>query len=387
VTQRGDDMKRYLKNLPGVNALARRLKAGMKKWDHRKFHRQLSTVQQTHDLAVVIIMPGSVHIGALALNYLRGNKQVLCISNGLAKWEYEILLGCPFTAVAKTSRTLAHSEVIDELIEVLDKPFWLVDHDCYVLDVKALHEERQKLGTCAGLAFFSFPSLISGTLVPETFLLLLNTGIIRRLQKKYGITCRSYLWTELPENVKARLEVVGVGHNRLPEDHKQYFDILRVVALLAQADGCGFIMEHRYNSLCQPYPEAIHIGGTSWPKWPLQDSDWYAGIGTYFWRRCLEKCRLDRIQNEYSKRWPQIPDSQTIWQHLFASGVLRQYHAVRQYRATLGILRQLPVFVNSDFSMSGDSRELREYFDNLIDLSLPKKSLAEGTLSKTHIGS
>ena len=102
-------MKRYLKNLFGVNALARHLKAAMKKWDLRKLHRQLSAVQQTHDLAVVIIMPGSVHIGALALNYLRENKQVLCISNGLLEWEYEILLGCPFTAVAKTSRTLTHS--------------------------------------------------------------------------------------------------------------------------------------------------------------------------------------------------------------------------------------------------------------------------------------
>jgi hypothetical protein len=361
-------MKRYLKNLPGVNALARHLKSAMKKWDHRTFRRQLSAVQQTHDLAVVIIMPGSVHIGALALNYLRENKQVLCISNGLPEWEYEILLGCPFTAVAKTSRTLAHSEVIHELIEVLDKPFWLVDHDCYVLDVKALHEERQKLGTCAGLAFYSsIPSLIHGTLVPETFLLLLNPGTIRRLQKNYGITCRSYRWTELPENVKARLAVVGMGHDRLPEDHKQYFDTLRVVALLAQADGCGFIMEHSYSGVCQPYPEVIHIGGTSWPTWPLQELEWYAGLGTYFWCRCLEKCRSDRIQNEYSKRWPQIPDSQTIWQHLVASGILRQH------RAAIGNLRQHPAIVTSDFSMSGDSRELREYFDNLIDLSLPKK--------------
>jgi hypothetical protein len=116
------------------------------------------------------------------------------------------LLGCPFTAVAKTSHTLAHSEVIHELIEVLDKPFWLVDHDCYVLDVKALHEERQKLGTCAGLTEyrtntangglkFQIPKRYSNTSLPADFYgdITLNANVTLR-----SASCANFLCLFIP---------------------------------------------------------------------------------------------------------------------------------------------------------------------------------------------
>jgi hypothetical protein len=360
LTSIGNAVKRLLNKIPNVRALRRRLKSPMLKWSNRTWRRQLKAVQHLDALAVVIVMPGSVHVGALALNYLREYENVLCISNGLADWEYEILQRCHFTAVVKTRCILVHAEVIDGLIEVLDKPFWLIDHDCYVLDIQALHQQRQKLGERAGLAFYNTKNLVNGIVAPETFLILLNPKIIRGLQNKYRVKSSVYLWAALPDKVKAKLELVGAGDDRRPEDHKPCFDTLRVIALLAQAEGCGFIMEHGYSAVCQPYPEVIHIGGIGWrsgPLWPPPNG--YSALGTYFWRRCLENSRFDKMQNEYGRKWLHVPDSQQIRQHILSSGLL----------------------------IPGNSSELLDFLDHLVAQSLPKKPSSTSQMELTRLPS
>lgn len=335
-------MRQLIKKIPGVRALTGLVRRTLEKSNRRRLLGQMRVVKDAGELAVVIIMPGCVHIGALALDYLKGDRTVLCIANGLADWEVEALRGCHFTAMARIQKLLPHAAVIDALVEVLENPFWLVDHDCYVLDAAVLQQERKLLGNRAGVAFYKTTNPVNGIVAPETFLLLLNPEVIRRLQQKFGVTCREYTWDTLPQKAKERLREIGVNQNRRPEEHKAYFDTLRVIALLAQADGSGFAMDRGYSAMCQPYPEVIHVGGTSQPIWPPHDR--YYSLGSYFWRRCLEASHMTTMQAEYVKRWPHVPTAKVIRQQL----------------------------MTSEFLLPGDAPELLDYLEGLATRSLPR---------------
>ena len=335
-------MRDLLKKVPGVRRLSRFVRRTAEKLRVRPLLRELRRVKTADDLAVVIAMPGSLHIGALALDYLRGYKPVLCVANGLTTWELEALQAQKSAIIIRSPQLLQHSLVIDALVQVLDKPFWLVDHDCYMMDVAVLREERKRLGNHAGLTIYRTTNHVNGIVAPETFLLLLNPEVIRNLQKKYGVTSRIYSWEAIPPEAKNRLQAIGVNQARQPDEHKPYFDTLRVIALLAQADGCGFVNDRGYHGACQIYPECIHVGGTSQPLWPPPDR--YYALGSYFWRRCLETSRIEGTRTEYGKKWPHVPDSKTM----------------RQY------------IMNADFVLPGDSPELLDSLDALATQSLPR---------------
>ena len=221
----------------------------------------------------------------------------------------------------RTPCTLRHSDIIDELISVFDKPFWLIDHDCYLFDVNVLEQQQQKLGQHAGIAIYDTRRLNDGIVVPETFLMLLNPSVIRRIRTEYGVTCQTYAWGALTDKIKSRLRLTGVDHERRPEAYKPFFDTLRVVALLAQSEGCGFIMEFGYSAECQPYPEVVHIGSTSHLVWPPHHR--YFALAAYFWRRCLENSQFEALKIEYGKRWPNIPDTQNMRRYFITSEVMR----------------------------------------------------------------
>jgi hypothetical protein len=337
-------MRRLLNKVPGVRRLRRALGDALNEAAARDLVQQLRGLKDANDLAIVILMPGALHIGALALDYLEGYGRVLCVANGLGQWEMEALRAKCSVPVVSSRRALPHSDVIDALIEVLNAPFWLVDHDCYLLDVAVLDRERKKLGNQMGLAVYKTTNAKNGIVVPETFLMLVNPAVVRALQEKYGVTTRVYQWEAVPPKAKSRLLEIGISGNRLPEECKSYLDTLRVLALLAEADGSGFLMDHGYSAVCQAYPECIHIGGTSQLHWPPPDR--YHALGSYFWRRCLETFGVARAQIEYKKKWPHIPDSQTI----------------RQY------------VKNSEHSLPGDYPALLDYLDAITARSVQHAS-------------
>jgi len=270
--------------------------------------------------AIVIVMAYAIHIGDLALRHLQHHPDVWAVANGLSAWETEVMRARYGNRVLVLGRTYDHSDIIDALTAILKTPFWLVDHDCYMLDTAVLAEHRPDLTGRAGEAWFRSFNARNGLTLPATFLLRLNPSVIRKVRRAYGVSSRTYWWTTLPDRARDRLLALGLHEGRMPESSKDYFDTLRVIALLAEADGCGFAIARNYSDSCARHPEVIHIGATSWPNWPPVDR--YGGIGAYFWKRLLEACPMPRARTEYEAQWPDVPDADSMRHVLEASGVL-----------------------------------------------------------------
>ncbi len=269
-------------------------------------------------------MPGSLHIGLLALQYLSQYETVIAVANGMTRQEVEFLEKNTKVGVIGLATTLRHSTVIDILVAELEHPFWIVDHDCYVLDTNILYSERKTMGpSAAGVAIYSAQHRAGGVVVPETFLMLLNPQVIRGIFRKYKVGSTRLKWSELSGRAKSALEKLGIDEQNLPEAHKDYFDTLRAVVFLAQADGNGFQMSHGYSHKCQFYPEAIHIGNTSFPRWPPEGR--YNALGAYFWRRCLEEPRFGAFVDQYNSLCPALPRSSLeIRKYLLDSGLMEE---------------------------------------------------------------
>ena len=73
-------MTRVLQRIPGASFL---FKLAFRHQTREKFGNKATL----DGVAVVILMPGSVHIGLLALQYLNGYEKVMCIANGLTAQE------------------------------------------------------------------------------------------------------------------------------------------------------------------------------------------------------------------------------------------------------------------------------------------------------------
>lgn len=324
-------MSPVLERIPGASYLLRRA-------FRHQLGQKFGNKPKLDGAAVVVLMPGSLHIGLLALQYLGQYQTIIAVANGMTSQEVEFVEKNANVGVIRLATTLRHSTVIDILVAELEHPFWIVDHDCYVLDTNILYSERKKMDpSAAGVAIYSLQQREGGAVVPETFLMLLNPEVIRRIYREYNVRSARIKWSELSGRARRALKKLGIDDKHLPEEHKDYFDTLRAVAFLAQADGHGFQMSHGYSPTCQFYPEAIHIGNTSFPGWPPASR--YNALGAYFWRRCLEEPRIAAFVDQYNSLCPTLP------------------------RTSLEIRKYL---LNSDMLGEGDAAGFLDRLDDLI---------------------
>jgi hypothetical protein len=310
-------MSRVLERIPGASYLLRRA-------FRRQLRRKFGNKATLDGAAVVVLMPGSLHIGLLALQYLGQYETIIAVANGMTDQETEFIEKNTNVGVIRLATTLRHSTVIDILVAELKDPFWIVDHDCYVLDTNILHSERRKMpASAAGAAIYSLRRRVDSVVVPETFLMLLNPEVIRGIYRKYDVRSTRLKWSKLSRRARGALKKLGIDEEHLPEEHKDYLDTLRAVAFLAQADGQGFLMNHGYSLMCQFYPEAIHVGNTSFPRWPPEGR--YNALGAYFWRRCLEEPRFGAFVDQYNSLCPNLPrTSLDIRKYLLDSGIMEK---------------------------------------------------------------
>lgn len=286
--------------------------------DEKKLRRALSRFVDQKDLSVLIVMHGSLHLGLLAERHLRRYKKVLLISNGLNPEETAIIERGGYKDVIPLRTLLGHATIIDSLLDALREPFWLVDHDCFLLS-ESLFENHHKSSDGMGQAAFAFQNEKLKTLIPETFLLRLNPNVAKKIAATFSVTARVYRHEELPEKARRLLESAGWGARNYPEPHKDYYDTLRVLALLAQSLGVGFFISPGYSTRCENHEEAIHIGNTSNPKWAI-DPSLYNAIGAYFWRLSLREWPEIQMIDFYQTRQSSLPTLEVMRNELLESG-------------------------------------------------------------------
>jgi hypothetical protein len=264
-------------------------------------------------------MPGSLHLGLLALKYLTPYKNVVLIANGLNAQELAITKKEDSGGLVALRTLLPHSAIIDGLVGTLQEPFWIVDHDCYLLSGEIFEENQGVAPPGAGRAVFAFQNEKLNLLIPETFLMQLNPRALRAISKGFSVTSRHCAHEELPEKARRALEGAGWSARNYPEPHKNFYDTLRVLGLLGQSLGAGFEISPGYSTRCEFHSGVVHIGNTSKPKWTI-DPSFYNAIGAYFWKLSLHEREDIRHMGLYLDRSRCLPSLRDMREQLVQSG-------------------------------------------------------------------
>lgn len=271
------------------------------KWRFRnrqleQFAERLRALRTSRPFAV-IVMPGSLHVARLALQKMPAHIDRLIVLNGLPAWEVKLARQVfPGQCVVACEALMEHDQVLDLLFDNLDGDFGILDYDCFVLDPVHFDRMRELQAGSVMNACFSRRHPESGLRVPETFFLFFNRAAIQSLKSRYGVTSRPIRWTQLPDACQQTLSRHGLAEDRLPEVHKDYFDTLRVLMMLGQAEGQTLTFLADFPASPTPSGEIFHVGGISTPN--LVDGLWRFR-GAYFWRMVLERCALSELKERY----------------------------------------------------------------------------------------
>lgn len=253
--------------------------------------------QVLKDPYVVIAMPGSLHVAALAVQKVPHDVDRLMVLNGLAPWEAELAQSIfEDTPIVDCRARMDHDQVLDILFDHLPLDFGILDYDCFVLEPRYFYEMQQLAPDALMNACFSRRHPISGLRVPETFFLFFSRSRVQQIERQFGVTCRPVKWAELNAQAQQALRTLGIDREFLPEAHKDYFDTLRAIMMLGGASGLNCDFKGDFPASPTPDGELFHVGGISTPN--RVDGIWRFR-GAYFWRKALETCQLPELRHRY----------------------------------------------------------------------------------------
>ena len=242
---------------------------------------------------IMVAMPGAPHLAVASAVHVE-KAGLLIVANGVGDAECHAL--APFcNSLLRTGSVLSHNEVIEVLINNVDGDFWLLDHDCFVLDPILLTDVPE---TEDSFGAFVFQETYGDLIIPQTFLLRLNAGSLRSFGKAFKVGVGIVKWGGLSKMAKKAIEDSGMVEGHYPEFSKPYFDTFRAIHFAGLASGLGFVSLRNYSASFHYNNEVIHLGGTSHPVWtneldkePGSDSFWrirYSILGAYGWKLLAE---------------------------------------------------------------------------------------------------
>jgi hypothetical protein len=211
----------------------------------------------------VIAVPGSLGLLEPCLKLVRGRVPVALVLNGVPAWEEAALARLqPETPRFRLSTVPGtwweHGAVLDLLTDRVERPFGLLDPDCYVMDPAGL--EGIALGERDLLAAPEAPGFrqvheASGLRVPRTHLLYLHAERVRAVRRRHGLSCRKA--KRAPAALRPVLASLGFGDECLPSPSLGFWDTLQLVMAAGLADG------YRWAAL--PFAEGglVHLGGAT----------------------------------------------------------------------------------------------------------------------------
>ncbi|PKO09626.1 MAG: hypothetical protein CVU40_10045 [Chloroflexi bacterium HGW-Chloroflexi-2] len=249
----------------------------------------------------IIAIPGCLHILEICLKNIPNYINIIIVSNGLTGWEQTWLSkNLKFRKIIKIPFLYPHGEVIDILIKNIDKPFGIMDYDCFVFDHNLFKEAIVISQNHQLNAFFCYKNKKIDLELPETFFLYINPYVYNQLMKKYRINCNITTYFDLPISVRKKIQKIGILKNQMPEDHKNYFDTLKVLIVLGIADGKKINFIRKFPTGFEPSNEIFHVGGSSDPNnyknlWSLR--------GSYLWRFVLENHWDKELRKNYELKF------------------------------------------------------------------------------------
>ncbi|MBI4814944.1 MAG: hypothetical protein HY791_01720 [Deltaproteobacteria bacterium] len=219
----------------------------------------------------LIAVPRTLHLIELCLRNLPRGSGVQIIENGLTSDERGFL-SREFPTVRRfklrplPGQLYSHGSVVTFLARTLERPFLILDHDCFPADDDLLQGlEPGSKDVAVGLALEGFVDVNSktGLRFPRTHFLLLEPSRLRALMARHEIHLDKY--TATPNSVANLLATIGIGDHNFPRPYQANYDTLLLAFAVAIAEGKSI-------QLRETSATAIHhVGGTSWVRHPHMD--------------------------------------------------------------------------------------------------------------------
>jgi hypothetical protein len=255
----------------------------------------------------IVVTPGSLHLVKLCLQLVPEDQDIVLVLNGVMRWERQwIKRHLRAKELITFPLVLNHDQVIDYLLTWMDKPFGLLDYDCFVFAKDCFYKIKNISENTSFAAYYGALNEELGVVFPETFFVFINTPVLYQLQKKYGVDSKIIRWDDLPITAQKKLTEVGINREQLPESRKDYFNTLRVLMALSLAENYQFAFppEGFINYMEDQPDDIFHVGSTfGVPYYGAKTTSLYRARGAYFWYRALELEDNLEIREKYYKKY------------------------------------------------------------------------------------
>ncbi|MBI2375386.1 MAG: hypothetical protein HYV07_15430 [Deltaproteobacteria bacterium] len=241
---------------------------------------------------MVIAVPRTMHLLELCVRALPSRRSVLIVENGptLAERSFldSALPDLPRLRLRGIPGVPApHGVVLTLLVRAIDTPFFIIDHDCYVLDDSVFDTIRLAgSDVVAGIDSDGFMSRneAAGLSFPRTHFLLLHPERLRALTGRASIDLNKRAKT--PRHLAARLRTIGIGDHNFPRTYQRSYDTMTLACAVALAEGWTLGAHRLADGMVR------HIGGTSWA---------FHGFMKFVHARMLELTRDPRVHRKLLK--------------------------------------------------------------------------------------
>ena len=293
--------------------------------NRKRVDRAINLIGNTSATFIAFIFTENLmHLAPFCLPDTGGRFEPLLVLNGVsdasAKWLARLYpnkraVRLRTSLTGNSQSLLPHAAVLNDLLAVIQQPFCIQDPDCFVTDPHFFDDLKVSENEFAAGPFVKRPTDHDHVL-PDTFFLMLNSPLYRRLSREFGISAE--LITSLPAKAMKAAQRLGYQPGQFTENFKSYFDTLQAYWIVAQAQGMRFRM-------LQGAGESVfHIGGTSylqnsdydlahWDYWPLSVQ--------YFNLRLLEQ----PVNARFCKMFPKLSAT-----YLDGNDLLRKYPLFRE---------------------------------------------------------
>ena len=269
---------------------------------------------------MIIIVPGITHLAVLSLRLITKSHQVVVIDNGLHENDRTFLKkSLPEIQLFKimTNRifgqqmTDTHPEVLETLAYIPKLKVVLVDPDCFIFDSNIIDTLIKSLDTHFFASPFCYENKALNKSIPETFLLGINTIMLRKNRKKYAIRFGD---SSPPKKLDLLFfEKWGI-RKPWPQPFKKIFDTTHIHLL------AGFIENMTVDHIDYDKELLFHVCGTSYNQSSLQfkgDNDFLILNAHYFHLKIIELLKdkwlcvyFEKLVNHYKSSAKLIRDFQ-----------------------------------------------------------------------------
>jgi len=261
--------------------------------NRRRLRKGLKRLLEGDSIPIFFIfMPDIVHFAPYCIpSNAKGFEPVLILNSVSLSDEHwlkeihpkSLIISLRVSLAGNPKSVLTHGQVLSDLFATVDRPFCIQDPDCFVTHLSFWKKVKLDLQRdIAGGPFVKKPSRHKYVL-PNTYFLIFNPTLVKMIFDRYGINANAT--PKLGVKAQKKAQEFGYAVEQYPEEHKNYFDTLQALWVLAFAEGLSF------KRITAEEEIIFHIGGTSYLHridHDLSHWDYWALSVIYFNLRLLE---------------------------------------------------------------------------------------------------